>query len=53
VVNGKVVAYGSAGQLAGTSLAVAADADIDGNLVIGTNASNTLTIVGTLDLGAL
>ena len=53
VVNGKLVAYGAAGQLVGTSLAIAADADINGNLVIGTNTSNTLTIVGSVDLGAL
>ena len=30
-----------------------ADVDIDGNLVIGTNTSNTLTIVGSVDLGTL
>ena len=28
------------------------EVDIDGNVVIGTNASNTVTIVGKLDLGA-
>jgi tellurite resistance protein len=28
------------------------EVDIDGNVVIGTNASNTVTIVGVLDLGA-
>ena len=27
--------------------------DIDGNLIIGTNSSNTLTITGSIDLGAL
>jgi len=29
------------------------DVDIDGNATIGTNSSNTLTIVGSIDLGAL
>lgn len=30
-----------------------ADVDVDGNVTIGTNTSNTLTIVGSVDLGTL